>query len=305
MSLISICFAVYQNEGSLTILYREVVTQMESNFPKHEFEFVFVNDGSKDNSLNELTELKKNTGDKRIRIISFSRNFGQVAAILAGWKYAKGDAVINMAADMQDPPLQCVEMIKEWEAGNEIVVSYRKTHKSTPVKKITSRIFYRMLLPEIPPGGFDFALLGRKAVDVINSFKGRNRFYQYDVLSIGFKVKFIPYDKVKRTIGKSQWSFIKRFGYFSVAFVNVSYFPLRLMTILGFSFSFAGFLYTLAILYTYFYRHTPFNGWAPIMILLLIIGGLIMVMLGVLGEYIWRIFDEVKQRPVYIIDKEI
>jgi polyisoprenyl-phosphate glycosyltransferase len=305
MSLLSICFAVYQNEGSLTILYHEIVKQLEDNFPTHRFEFVFVNDGSKDNSLNELEELRKKTGDERIKIISFSRNFGQMAAILAGWKYAKGDAVINMAADMQDPPAQCVEMINEWEAGNEIVVSYRKSHITSRGKKITSYLFYKMLLPNIPPGGFDFALLDRKPMDVINSLKERNRFYQYDILWAGFKIKFIPYEKLERRIGKSQYNFVRRFKNFMVAFISVSYFPLRLMTVLGFSFSFAGFLYTLSILHAYFYTGTPYPGWAPIMILLLVIGGLIMLMLGILGEYIWRIYDEVKQRPIYVVDKEI
>jgi len=305
MSLISVCFAVYQNEGSLTILYSEIVKQLEGNFPHHTFEFVFVNDGSRDNSLNELTLLKEKTGDKRIKIISFSRNFGQMAAILAGWKYAKGDAVINMAADLQDPPAQCVEMIKEWEAGNEIVISYRQSHGTSMGRKITSYLTYRLLLPNVPPGGFDFALLDRKPMDVVNNLKERNRFYQYDLLSVGFKMKFIPYHKKERPIGKSQYNIAKRFGNFMVAFISVSYFPLRLMSGLGFLFSIAGFLYTISIVHAYLYHHTPFNGWAPIMILLLIIGGLIMLMLGVLGEYIWRIYDEIKQRPIYIVDKEL
>lgn len=303
MKLISICLAVYQNEGSLTLLYDELVAQLESNFSDYAFEFLFVNDGSKDNSLNVLEELKRKTGDNRIKIISFSRNFGQMAAILAGWHYAKGDAVINMAADMQDPPAQCVAMIKEWQAGNEIVISYRKSHKTSLLNKITSNLFYRMLLPHVPPGGFDFVLLGRKAMDAVNSLKERNRFYQYDILSVGFSVKFIPYDKMVRHSGKSQYNLVKRFGNFMVAFISVSYFPLRLMTFLGFSFSVAGFFYALSILYAYFYQAVPFNGWAPIMILLLIIGGLIMLMLGVLGEYVWRIYDEIKKRPNYIIDK--
>lgn len=304
MSLISICFAVYQNEGSLAILYQDIIKQMDGNFPGHEFEFIFVNDGSKDNSLDELQAIKKNTGDKRIKIISFSKNFGQMAAIIAGWHSAKGDAVINMAADLQDPPIQCVQMIREWEAGNEIVISYRLAHGTSEINKFTSRIFYKMLLPNVPPGGFDFALLGRNAMDAINSIKARNRFYQYDILWTGFKVKYIPYEKLERRIGKSQYNFLKRFGNFMVAFINVSYLPLRLMSVIGILFAISGFLYSLNIIYAYFFIGTPFQGWAPIMILLLIIGGLIMTMLGVLGEYIWRIYDEVKHRPVYIVDKE-
>ncbi len=304
MKLISVCFAVYNNERALTILYNRIVKVLEENFPQYDFELLFVNDGSKDNSLSELLELKKTTNDKRLKIISFSRNFGQMSAILAGWHYAKGDAVINMAADLQDPPEQCVTMIREWENGNDIVISYRNTHATTVLNKITSRLFYRMLLPNVPPGGFDFALLGRNAMDAINSIRERNRFYQYDILWVGFNVKFIPYEKMKRTIGESQYNFFKRFKNFMTAFINVSYFPLRLMSFLGFSFAFAGFLYALNIIHAYFLKGTPFQGWAPIMILLLIIGGLIMIMLGVLGEYLWRIFDEIRKRPNYIVSDE-
>ena len=161
-----------------------------------------------------------------------------------------------------------------------------------------------MLLPNVPPGGFDFTLLSRNAMDAVNSIKERNKFYQYDILWVGFNVKFIPYKKLTRTIGKSQYNFVKRFGNFTTAFINVSYLPLRLMSILGFSFSIAGFIYALNIVHAYYFKATPFQGWAPIMILLLIIGGLIMLMLGVLGEYVWRIFDEVKKRPNYIVQDE-
>jgi dolichol-phosphate mannosyltransferase len=301
MSLISICFAVYNNAGALAILYKKIVYELESNFPQHDFELLFINDGSKDNSLNELLELKKLTNDNRIRIISFSRNFGQMAAIKAGWANAKGDIVINMAADLQDPPEQCVAMIHEWERGSDVVISYRKSHGTPLFNRVTSKIFYKMLLPNVPSGGFDFVLLNRNALEAILSIKERNSFYQYDILWIGFNVKFIPYDKLARLIGKSQYNFLKRFGNFMVGFINVSYFPLRLMTILGILFSLAGFVYTLSIVHAYFANGTPFKGWAPIMILLLIIGGLIMLMLGILGEYIWRILDEVKKRPNYII----
>ncbi len=304
MKLISICFAVYNNEGALTILYKKIVHEMETHFPQYDFELLFVNDGSTDKSLNELLEIKKATNDKRIKIISFSRNFGQMAAILAGWHYAKGDAVINMAADLQDPPEQCVTMIKEWGKGSDVVISYRKTHKTSLINKVTSKLFFKMLLPNIPPGGFDFVLLGRNAMDAVNSIKERNRFYHYDILWIGFNVKFIPYDKLERIIGKSQYNFVKRFGIFMTSFLNVSYLPLRLMSFLGFSFAGAGFIYALSIVHAYYFNATPFQGWAPIMILLLIIGGLIMLMLGALGEYIWRIFDEVKKRPNYIVRNE-
>lgn len=302
MSHISVCFAVYQNQGAITPLYEQITEELVTHFPNDTYELLFVNDGSKDDSLNELIALNKK--DSHVKIISFSRNFGQMAAILAGWENATGDVIINMAADLQDPPKQCTEMIKEWKAGNDIVISYRTSHGTSAAKKFTSKLFYKMMLPNVPPGGFDFALLDRKPMDAINSLTEKNRFYQYDILWAGFKTKFIPYEKLERQIGKSQYNFFKRFGNFYSAFLNVSYFPLRLLTTIGGIVSISGFIYALNIVYTYFVHKTPFNGWAPIMIVLLIVGGLIMLMLGVLGEYIWRILDEVKRRPNYIIEKK-
>ena len=299
MSCISICFPVYQNEGALSILHDTLMEELMRNFPDDSYELLFVNDGSTDNSLQELKTLKKKNDS--VVVIDFSRNFGQMAAILAGWHHAKGDVVINMAADMQDPPEQCIKMIKEWKNGSDIVISYRSSHDTTFRKKITSKIFYRLLLRKAPPGGFDFALLDRKALDAINTLKERNRFYQYDILWAGFNVKFLPYHKRERTIGVSQYNFFKRFNNFYTAFLNVSYLPLRILSGIGLFVALIGFLYALNIIYAYFVHNTPFQGWAPIMITILIIGGMIMLMLGILGEYIWRILDEVKHRPYYII----
>jgi len=302
MSHISISFAVYQNEGSLASLHARMTHELKTHFPHHTYELLFINDGSKDNSLKELLTLKEK--DPNVKIISFSRNFGQMAAILAGWENASGDCVINMAADLQDPPEQCTLMIKEWEQGNEIVISYRNSHGTSVSRKMTSRLFYKLMLPEAPPGGFDFTLLDRKPMNAINSLKERHRFYQYDILWAGFKVKFIPYDKLERKTGKSQYNFIKRFRNFYSAFLNVSYLPLRLLTAIGGIVALSGFTYALTVIWAYFIHKTPFEGWAPIMILMSVIGGLTMLMLGVLGEYIWRILDEVKGRPIYIIDKK-
>ena len=138
-------------------------------------------------------------------------------------------------------------------------------------------------------------------MNAINSLKERHRFYQYDILWAGFNVKYIPYHKLERRSGKSQYNFFKRFRNFYSGFLNVSYFPLRLMTAIGGVVALCGFAYALTIVWAYFVQETPFQGWAPIMILILVIGGLIMLMLGMLGEYIWRILDEVKGRPHYII----
>jgi dolichol-phosphate mannosyltransferase len=153
----------------------------------------------------------------------------------------------------------------------------------------------------MPKGGFDFILIDRKALNILNQIDERNRFFQGDILWLGFNVAFIPYNRLKRTIGKSQWTLSKKLKYFLDGLLNTSYIPIRLMSLLGICFSFFGFLYSLIIAYSRLINNTPFNGWAPIMILILIIGGLIMLMLGIIGEYVWRTYDETRKRPLYII----
>ena len=305
MKTISFVIPVFQNEGTVTLLYERIVSEMKDQFPDFGYEILFVDDGSTDESLAKLRSLRES--DQNVKIITFSRNFGQMAAILAGWKHAIGDAVINISADLQDPVEQCTTMIKEWLQGGEVVISYRHARNDAIVNRVTSRMFYgliRFTLPQIPPGGFDFALVDRKAIDVINALKERNRFYQGDLLWVGFNLKFIPYERLKREIGKSQYTLARRFGNFISAFINISYLPIRLMSIIGILTSFSGFLYLLTIVYAYYIGKVPFEGWAPIMVLILIIGGLIMLMLGIIGEYIWRIFDNIKSKPHYIIKEK-
>ncbi len=298
---VSLCFPVYQNAGSLEELYQRSREAMETNFPEMEFEFIFVNDGSTDGSLEELLAIKKRTEDDRVKIINFSRNFGAQAACIAAWAHATGDAAIVLAADLQDPPEQCVEMVKEWEKGNDIVISYRKSHGTSALKRLTSKIAYSILLPQSPHGGFDFVLFDRKALDALLSLTERNRFFQHDVLSLGFPLKFIPYNKLARKVGKSQFGHLKRWNYFLTGYLNATYMPIRFFSFVGLLFALASATYTGMIVYAYFAKKTPFEGWAPIMVLLLLIGGLIMIMLGLIGEYVWRIFDEVKKRPQYFI----
>jgi dolichol-phosphate mannosyltransferase len=301
MKTISLCYAVYQNAGSLEELYLRSRNAIEENFPELECEFVFVNDGSTDGSLEELKAIKLHHADERIKIISFTRNFGQMAAIVAGWQHAAGDAAINLAADLQDPPEQCVPMIKEWLSGKNVVISYRDKHATSWFRILTSKIAYRTLLPHIPVGGFDFTLLSRRALEAMLKITERNRFYQYDVLWIGFSPVFIPYEKAPRKFGRSQYSFFERLAFFTMAYVNSSYSPLRLMATFGVFFALAGFSYAAVIVYAWLMHRTPFEGWAPIMVLMLVMGGFIMIMLGILGEYLWRVLDESKRRPFFLV----
>jgi dolichol-phosphate mannosyltransferase len=301
---ISFVIPVFRNAGSLEPTYLRI----KNLFLRlgYEGEIVFVNDGSDDNSQKELEALHQQ--DSMVKVISFSRNFGQVAAITAGFRAASGECALLMSADLQDPIEKAEEMIQKWENGCEIAICFRAEREDSVFAMITSAFFYRLIkvaLPKMPEGGFDFLLLDKKVLAEYNKLDERNRFFQGDILWLGFKVTFIPYSRQKRTIGKSQWSFSKKLKYFIDGLLNTSYIPIRLMSVFGLVTALTGFLYALLIVYERLIQKVPFSGWAPIMILILIIGGVIMLMLGIIGEYLWRSYDESRKRPLYIIDKKL
>jgi glycosyltransferase involved in cell wall biosynthesis len=270
------------------------------------FEIILVNDGSDDGSWEEIQEISQH--NPRIKALSFSRNFGQVPAIIAGAQHCSGDAAVIMSADLQDPVSLITEMISAWKANSQIVVCHRMDREDSVIANATSSIFYRFMKianPKMPKGGFDFVLLDRAAIDVFTSIDERNRFFQGDILWMGFNVRFIPYKRMKRTIGKSQWSFGKKLKYFIDGALNTSYIPIRFMSVAGLLTALIGFFYALLVVYARLINNVPFQGFAPIVILILIIGGMIMIMLGIIGEYIWRIYDETRKRPLYIIKEKL
>jgi len=301
---LSFVIPVFRNEGSITPTYEKITGLMHKL--SLDYEFVFVNDGSDDNSMQELTALHEN--DSKVKVLSFSRNFGQVPAIIAGMKEVTGAAAVSMSADLQEPIELIENMISKWQLGNEIVIGHRVDREDSFIANKASAVFYSLMKyvnPKMPKGGFDFLLIDQKAIAVFNQIDERNRFFQGDILWLGFSVAFIPYSRLKRTIGKSQWTLSKKLKYFIDGLLNTSYIPIRLMSLLGIIISFFGFLYAIVIAYNRFINNTPFEGWAPIMILILIIGGLIMLMLGIIGEYVWRTYDETRKRPLYIIKDKL
>jgi len=305
---LDIVVPVYQNQGSIVRTYNSIIEVFQKITHKNviKLHFIFVNDGSTDNSLLEIKQLQ--TKHDNISLISFSRNFGQIPALIAGFNYSTGDIVCNISADMQDPPELIAEMVEKWMAGYEIVIGTRLDREDDFISKVTSKFFYGLmnkLNSSIPPGGFDFFLMDRLAVDHFNQIDERNRFFQSDILWLGFKVFFVKYSRRKREIGKSQWTISKKLKYFIDGVLSSSYSAIRLISLFGFITSLCGFLYALVIIYLRFVSEVPFTGWAPIMILILIIGGAIMIMLGIIGEYIWRIYDEVRNRKVYLISEYI
>ena len=298
---ISIVVPVYHNEGAISKTH-DGIQRVFEGLPQHDYELVFVDDGSTDGSLPEILGLRKR--DSRVKAITFTRNFGQMAAMLAGFKEATGDAVINMSADLQDPVDLIPQMIEKWEAGSELVVCFRAERADSFPARTMSRLAYgllRLSLPDIPKGGFDFVLMDRVVMDSFNAIDVRHRFFQGDLLWAGYRTAFIPYERQKRTIGRSQYNFGKKLKNFIDAILDASYLPIRFISLLGFLTAGLGFIYSVTVVLSWMAGDTPFTGWAPLMIVILFVGGLIMIMLGVIGEYVWRINEEVRKRPNYIV----
>ena len=305
--LVSVVVPVYRNRETVGETCLRVLQVRQQSFPHLDIEIVFVDDGSPDGSWEELERVREANTD-HVSLIKLSRNFGQVSAILAGYEAAKGDAVITLSADLQDPIEIIAQMVSHWEAGLEIVIAHRGSRDDDAAATLFSRIAYgvaRRANPRIPSGGFDYLLLSRRAADLMRSFSGHHRFFQGDVLWLGLPTTFIPYARERRMLGKSGWTFAKKFKYFTDLILDSSYLPIRMMSSLGFLTASAGLLYALVIIVAWFKDATPFTGWTPIMITLLIVGGLIMMMLGIIGEYLWRIYDDVKKRPLYIVERQL
>jgi glycosyltransferase involved in cell wall biosynthesis len=300
--IISFVIPVYRNEHAITITYEKIAAMCRRDLAGYEREFVFVDDGSDDGSLPELLAIRER--DDTVRVVSFTRNFGQMAAILAGLKTATGDLVLHLSADLQDPVELIPRMVQSFVDGAEVVVAFRENREDRLSARLTSRLFYKIIrlsFPEIPSGGFDYVLLARRVVDAFNSIEVRNRFFQGDLLWLGYKTSFIPYTRAKRTFGKSQYTFAKRLKNSLDAILDSSYLPIRFISLVGVLTALTGFLYALDIVYARVLHQVPATGVAAIMVLLLVIGGLLMLMLGIIGEYVWRIYDEVKGKPNYIV----
>ena len=300
---ISIVVAVYQNEGSLAETYDQIQATFSSAILlSTTTSWSSSTTARRTPPWREILELQAT--DPRVKAITFTRNFGQMAAMLAGFKAATGDAVINISADLQDPVELITQMVQRWEAGSELVICFRASRSDAIFARFTSRVAYsvlRMALPQIRRGGFDVVLMDRAVTDTFNAIDVRHRFFQGDLLWGGYRTSFIPYERRERTIGRSQYNFWKRLKNFIDAVLDASYLPIRFITVLGVLTADLGFIWAVTIVISWIAGDLPFTGWAPLMVAVLVVGGLIMLMLGVIGEYVWRINEEVRKRPNYVV----
>lgn len=309
--LISLVVPCYNEEAALPILYQALCEVRDSvKDSGRTFEFIFVNDGSRDKTSDVIRDLA--SSDKDVKYVFFSRNFGKEAAMYAGLEAAKGEYVAILDADMQDPPSLIPDMIKSLDSDEcDIVAARRVTRKGEPkIRSFFARKFYRIINKmcdvEIADGARDFRLMKRIVVDAIIAVSERQRFSKGIFAWVGFRTKWLEHKNVERVAGETKWSFWKLFKYAVDGIVSFTVAPLRLATYAGFTSALAGFAYMIY----YFIRaiilriYNEVPGYPSLLCFLLFIGGLILMALGVLGEYIGRTFIEVKRRPVYIKAEE-
>lgn len=304
MALISVVFPVYNEQENLQALY-DRLNSLAKTHSEYQFEFVFVDDCSNDATPEIIGRLKKL--DPRVHWLRFARNAGSHAAITAGLVSCQGDVAVVMASDLQDPPEIIPDLMTEWNKGNRIVWGVRKSRRGESILTVAlSRIFHFLmnLVSDVkqPPTGTDMFLIDRVVIETLKDTPEKNTSVVMLITWFGFSQGVIMYDKSERWAGKSKWTFSKRLKIFFDALISFSYAPLRFMSMLGVLCSAAGFFYALEVLLNALGGH-PVQGWSSLMIVVLFIGGFQMVMMGMLGEYLWRTYDESRRRPRYVLEK--
>jgi dolichol-phosphate mannosyltransferase len=306
MNLVSVVIPVYFNEESLPILY-ERLAEVAKDIKRASFEFIFVDDGSGDRSFEILEELSKR--DSHVKIVKLSRNFGSFVACLAGLSYARGDCAAIIAADLQDPPELLKQFYEKWEKGSKVVCAVRESRKENPVKVFLANIYYRLMkfiaLKDMPKGGFDFVLIDRKVIDVLVHVKEKNTTLMGQILWTGFSMDVVYYCKEERKHGKSKWSLSKKIKYFIDSFLAFSYFPIRIISMSGIFIALLAFLYGIYAIIKKILFGVDVPGFTTLIVVILFTSGTQMIMLGVVGEYLWRNLEETRKRPIFIVDRLI
>jgi len=302
---LSIIIPVYNEEDVLPALWQRLCKFADQLKPLVT-EIILVDDHSSDRSPDLLKEFCQQ--DSRFRYARLAKNSGSHVAVLAGLAQARGASAVFLAADLQDPPELILQMLDLWRAGNHVVWAVREERQGvSKIDLFLANTFYRMLnlLGEVnlPPRGSDFALLDRKAIDALLQSAGSDPSLGGEIARLGFSATQVAYTKERRAAGSSKWTLKKRLKAFADAFVSFSYAPLRAMSYLGMTCSFLGFAYALLVIVLRLTTRTPVQGWTSLIVVVLVLGGVQMMMLGVLGEYLWRTLEAARHRPTYFIEE--
>lgn len=306
MKKISIVVPVYYNHDNLLPLYADLKEKVFTKLPTEtEYELILVDDGSKDGSYKVMQDLAKI--DSNVKIMRLSRNFGEHAAILAGLSQCTGDCAVRKAADLQEPSEMILDMMKKYEEGNKVVLAVRADRDEPVTQKAFSNLYAflmrKLALHNMPKGGFDSFLIDRQVIDFLVKMQECNTSLMSQILWAGFETATVPYVRKKREIGKSKWTLSKKVKLVYDSLLSFSYFPIKLITTAGFFSFFTAIIWLIVIVYKRMTGVIDVEGYASIIIIMLIGFGIIMLSIGILGEYLWRTFDAARKRPPYIIEK--
>lgn len=303
MSKLSIIVPVYFNEDTLMDLYidmkEKILGQLEA------YELIFVDDGSGDASwqiLNEIREL-----DSNVRLVKLSRNFGEHAAILAGLSVSTGDCAVTKQADLQEDSTLILEMFDKWKEGNKVVLAVRRSRDESKIKVFFANLYYaivrKFVNKNMPAEGCDCYLIDRQVIEVIERLDEKNSSLTLQVMWVGFKTAMVYFDRKDREKGVSRWTFAKKFKLVMDSLMSFSYMPIRAMVYMGLIFDVIAFALFVSVIVEFFTMGTPIAGWPSLMCVVLVSAGMILTMMGILGEYLWRTFDAARNRPPFIIDE--
>jgi polyisoprenyl-phosphate glycosyltransferase len=305
--LIAIVVPVFNERENLRPFYDEVTAVMRA-LRDYDWEFVFVDDGSRDGSFEVLAALRAE--DERVLALRFPRNFGSHVAIAAGIDYCRGDAAVVMAADLQDPPALIRDFVDRWNGGHDVVWGARTGRDDGALRSYAMGMFYRLVrrvaIPTYPKGGTgSFCLISRPAIVAFRQCTEHNRLTFGLIAWSGFRETYVPYHRPRRLVGSSSWTVRKMVRAAIDTFVSFSSLPIRVISVLGLLVSFLSFLFGLYILVSKVAFGTRVQGWSSVMLAVLVLGGVQLLMIGVLGEYLQRILDEARARPLYIIERSL
>ena len=303
MNKISIIVPVYYNQDNLLPLYADLKEKVLSKLDI-EYEIIMVDDGSKDNSYQVIKELAKI--DVNIKPVKLSRNFGEHSALLAGLSKCTGDCAVRKAADLQEPSEVIIDMLNKYREGNNVVLAVRADREEPITQKAFSNLYAflmrKLALHNMPKGGFDTFLIDRQVIDVLVKMQESNTSLMSQILWSGFKTDTVPYVRKKREIGKSRWTLSKKIKLVYDSLISFSYFPIKLITVIGFITFFISLIFLVTIIYRRILGIIDVEGWASIVTIMLMGFGGVMLSIGILGEYLWRTYDAARKRPPYIIE---
>ena len=301
MSKLSLITAIYKNEGNIIPFYENFNKEIAPYLD--DYEIIMVNDYSPDDSWSVMKELAQR--DKHVKIIKLSRNFGAYEANYIGYTYATGDCVTVKAVDLQEPAELTVSMYQKWKEGAKIVLAVRENRYDSAFTKFSSNLYYKIMQnlvsKAMPSGGFDTYLIDREVANLIVDMEERNSPISLQLLWVGYEPIMVPYTRKKREIGKSSWSFAKKFKLFMDSIISFSFVPVRFMSMVGLITLIGTVAYSIYLIISRLVGRTPYQGYTTLTVLILFFSGLVMFTLGILGEYIWRILENTRKRPVAVI----